>query len=128
MTMAAPSSRARRAKQLEHGDLVVEVEVGERLVEQVQPRLLRQQGGDGQPLALAAGQRVHLAAAQAGEVHRRQRLARDALVLLALPGPAAEMRVAPISAVSSTVDWKASIWPCGSSRASGRLGARRASA
>jgi hypothetical protein len=55
MTMADPVLAGAPRKQLEHGDLVVEVEVGERLVEQVQPRLLRQQGGDGQPLALAAG-------------------------------------------------------------------------
>ena len=81
-------------KQVEHGDLVVEVEVGERLVEEVQPGLLRQQGGDGEALALAAGERMHFARAEAGEVHRRQRLARKALVLAALPGPAVEMRMA----------------------------------
>ena len=41
-------------KQFEHGDLVLEIEVGHRFVKQEQFRLLGQQGGDGQALALAA--------------------------------------------------------------------------
>jgi len=94
MTMPTPSSPRAPRQQLEHGDLMIEVEVGERLVQQIQARLLRQQRGNGQALALAAGERVHLAAAEAGEVHRRQRLARDALVLLPFPVPAAEVRMA----------------------------------
>jgi hypothetical protein len=89
---------------------VVEVEVGERLVEQVQPRLLRQQRGDGQPLALAAGERVHLAAAEdSARSTAAQRVARDCFVLTAFPGPSGRASGwRPISAVSSTVDWKAS--------------------
>ena len=91
----ARAAVARRAgEQFEHGHLVVEVEVGERLVEQVERRRLGEQGGDGQPLALAAGQGVDLPLFHAGETDGGQRAARQFGVTGGLPVPAAEVRVA----------------------------------
>ena len=64
----AGTAVARRAgEKFEDGHLVIEIEVGERLVEQVERRGLGEQGGDGQSLALAAGQGVDLPRFHAGE-------------------------------------------------------------
>ena len=56
-------------KQFERGDLVVQVEMGEWFIEQIELRRLRQQGGDRQPLPLAAGKRLHIALRKFGETN-----------------------------------------------------------
>ena len=52
-------------EQVEHLDLVGEVEVRRGLVEQEQRRLLGEREGDPRPLSLAAGELVHAPPAQA---------------------------------------------------------------
>ena len=86
--------------------------MGERLVEEIQPGLLRQQRGDGEPLALAAGElctsrALNPARSTAASASRARRAS-------SRPSQAQRPRCGwrPISAVSSTVDWKASRWPC----------------
>jgi hypothetical protein len=58
-------------QQLQHGNLVVEVEVRERFVEQREPWVLGQQRGHGEALAFAAGKRMHVALFQFREAHGR---------------------------------------------------------
>ena len=92
---AGPAALARQAPQvLEHGHLVVQVEVRHRLVEQQQRRILRQQRRQPHALAFAAGQRGDVVVGQRAQVHRVQRGMRDAAVVRALPGPAAQVRMA----------------------------------
>jgi hypothetical protein len=78
---------------VQHLDLVVQVEVGEGLVEQIQARLLHQQRGDGEALALAAGEGGHLALGKAGEAHLPARPSRW-LRPRGLPSPSGPGRVA----------------------------------
>ena len=82
------------ADQFQHRDLVVEVEMRQRFVEQIDARLLHQQGGQRHALAFAAGQRVDRTLRQIGQPQRRQRLARQRFVRRAFPVPARQMRVA----------------------------------
>jgi hypothetical protein len=65
------ASRASICKKLERGDLMIQIEVGERLIEQIQLRRLRQQGGDRQSLPLATGKRLHIALARVPRDRRR---------------------------------------------------------
>ena len=60
-----PSLAVEPCEQVEDLDLVREVEVGRRLVEQEQGRLLGERQGDPGPLALAAGELVDGRSAQA---------------------------------------------------------------
>jgi hypothetical protein len=57
--MVRPSSALRVRQQLEHRDLMGEIEVGRGLVEQQQVGLLGERHRDPRPLALAAGELVH---------------------------------------------------------------------
>jgi hypothetical protein len=81
-------------KQLEGGDLVVQIKVRERLVEQVELRRLRQQGGNGQPLPLATRKRLHVALREFGQTDRGQRLTGFSGIGVGLPIPAIEMGMA----------------------------------
>ena len=53
-------------EKVEHGDLMLEVEVGERFVEQHQRGLLCQQGGDRHALPLAAGEALYVTLLERG--------------------------------------------------------------
>jgi hypothetical protein len=79
---------------VEHGDRVVEVEVGQRFVEQVKLGFLGQQRGHAEPLPLAAGQRKNAALLHALKPHEVERGAREGGVGGALPGEAVEVRMA----------------------------------
>ncbi len=89
-----PAVARRAGEKFEDGHLVVEIEVGERLVEQVERRGLGEQGGDGQSLALAAGQGVDLPRFHAGEPDGNQRAKCQFGVTRGFPVPAPEVRMA----------------------------------
>ena len=66
-----------RRQHVERGDLVDEIEMRRRLVEQHELGVLRDDRGQRDPAALAAGQRAHVAAAsKSGEAEARERRAR----------------------------------------------------
>ena len=88
-------------QQVEHLDLVGDVEVRRRLVEQQQVRSLRQRHRDPDPLALAARELVDHAVGQPERVRQLERL-RDGLVVGA--GPAPEGAVVRVPATADEVD------------------------
>jgi len=66
--------------EFERGDLVIEIEVSQRFVEQAQACLLRQQRGNGDTLAFAARERAHFTMLQVRQIHIGQRRAGDTCV------------------------------------------------
>ena len=77
LATTAPPPSAWREQQLDEQALVGEVEVRRRLVEQQQRRVLEQRGRERDALALAAGERLHVAVGEVGE----EQAAEDALDL-----------------------------------------------
>ena len=76
----------------EQVELVSDVEVGRRLVEQQHRRVLGERLCEQCPLLLAAGQRRHLAAGEVSEAHRVERAVDDVAVGLTGLGEPAEVR------------------------------------
>ena len=72
--------------------LVPDVQERRGLVQEHEPRLLGQGPGNGHPLALAAGERLHVPCGKAERVRHLHGLAGDAVVFIALEAPAPEMR------------------------------------
>src|SRR5690606_4158980 len=75
--------------------LVVKVQLVDGLIQQEHVGLLREQGGDAEPAALAARERVHVAFRQRLHAGHLQGLQRDLVILLRLPLPEADVRMAP---------------------------------
>ena len=82
------------AEQAEHRELVVRIEMIGRLVQQENARLLGEQCGHGHPALLPAGEGVGAPRGEIPHVHRRERLARQALILGRLPLPQCQVWVA----------------------------------
>ena len=85
-TIVVPRWAVEVGQQVEHVDLVGEVEVGRRLVEQQQVGLLRQGHGDPDPLALAAAHVLDAPVGQLGRARRGERV-RHGLVVGGAPVP-----------------------------------------
>ena len=92
ITTACPSRRA-CAQQLEHVDLMMRIEMIDRLVEQVHVGILREQRRDRDASSLAARQRGDVALRQLLQVDGRERRGRDAPIIVALPLPEADVRM-----------------------------------
>ena len=82
-----------RRQRVERGDLLPEIEVRRRLVEQHQRRVLRDERRERDAAPLAAGERAHVARLEAGEAEARERGARAVDVGRGFPLPAREMRM-----------------------------------
>ena len=82
------------AEQAEHRELVVRIEVIGRLIEQKDARLLGEQCSHGHPALLPAGEGVGAPHCEIQHVHRRERLARQALILGRFPLPQCQVWVA----------------------------------
>ena len=107
--MPAPSLRAVREKKFKDRHLVIEVEVRERLVEQVQRCRLGEQCGNRQTLPFAAGQGVDLAGFHAVQTDRFERIAGDFAHHAGFPRPSVRgADGGQSSVVSSTVEPKGS--------------------
>lgn len=77
----APLCLVQLRTEIEDVDLVLDVEVRRRLVEQQQRRLLGERHGDPDPLPLPAGQFVDIAIGKRADSGRRHRFLDNALVV-----------------------------------------------
>ncbi len=82
------------AEQAENCELVVRIEVIGRFIEQEDARLLGEQCGHRHPALLPAGEGVGVPHGEIPQVHRRERLARQALILGRFPLPQRQVGVA----------------------------------
>ena len=89
-----PRSRLRRREQRRDLELIAEIERCGRLVQQQHVRGLRQRAGDHDALFLAAAQRREPARLERRGAGRRERVARDLLIVRAFELERAEVRVA----------------------------------
>jgi len=83
-------------EQLQAADLLVEVQVIHRFIQQQVLRVLGQQGGDGHALAFATGEAIGGALGQVLQVHLLQGRAGELSVRLAFPGPGREVGMAAL--------------------------------
>ena len=89
----APVAPPELGQAIEHAQLVAQVEVRDRLVEQHERRVLREQGRNGDALPLAAGERRHVAARQRCKADLDQRPIRMRRLVVPFPRPARQMRM-----------------------------------
>jgi len=82
------------AEQAENCELVVRIEVIGRFIEQKDARLLGEQCGHRHPALLSAGEGVGVPHGEILQVHRRERLARQALILGRFPLPVEVIQMA----------------------------------
>ncbi len=80
-----PALRCESGEMRENAGLVTQVQMLQRLIQQIVDRLLRQHQGQAGPLALAAGQAREGARGKGGELQQLQLLSRDRLVSRARP-------------------------------------------
>ena len=78
-------------KQFEHGNLVLQVKVGNRLIKQKQLWRLGEQRGNGQSLTFAAGEGQYITLFERGQIDSRQGFTDNFRVLVGFPAPAVEV-------------------------------------
>ena len=83
-----------RGHRVERGDLLAEVEMRRRLVQQQQRRILREERGQREAPPLAPGQRARVARVEAGETECRERVRARVDIRRRFPLPAREVRMA----------------------------------
>ncbi|OMP13516.1 hypothetical protein COLO4_01515 [Corchorus olitorius] len=82
------------AQQAQHGDLLMQIEVGDRFIEQQHARLLRHHGSHGDTLTFTAGKGAHIALGKRLQLQCRHRCIHGAGIGVAFPLPARQVRMA----------------------------------